>query len=60
MNSDESLTDASPGVEVASNSDFETGESAKPDALADQQGQEKAEDTTRREKQRGNFTAGFL
>ena len=61
MNSDESVTDPSPSGKVASSSDwFETAGLAKSPALADRQQQEKAEATTRMEKQSGNFTAGFL
>src|SRR5713101_8059788 len=61
MNYDEAATGPSSGEEDAAVSDvFETASSAKSPALADKQPLQKTEATTRMEKQRGNFTAGFL
>src|SRR5258708_39391813 len=61
MNSEEAATGSSCGDEVAAAWDeFETAASAKSPALAGRQQQAKTEATTRVQKQRGNFTAGFL
>jgi len=61
MNCDEVMTGPSSGEEVAAASGgFEAATSAKVSALADKQQQEKNEATTRTERQRGDFTAGFL
>src|ERR1700730_3062423 len=61
MNSDQAATGTSSGDEEAAGSDgFATAGSEKLPALADKQQLEKTEDTRRMEKQRGDFTAGFL
>src|SRR6267143_2897750 len=61
MNSDEAATGPSSRGELADAWDgFETAAAAKSPALANKQQLQKTEATTRMEKQRGNFTAGFL
>src|SRR5258708_3903788 len=61
MNSEEAATGPSCGDDVAAASDgFETATPAKSSALAGKQQQAKTETTTRVQKQRGDFTAGFL
>src|ERR1700680_3130445 len=60
-NSDEAATGPSCGDEVAAASDgLETAATAKSRALTGKQPLEKTAAATRMEKQRGDFTAGFL
>lgn len=60
MNSAGEVTGWSPGGEVAAASDtLEGAELAETAALADAQQQEQTKATTRMERQRGSFTAGF-
>lgn len=60
MNCDEFVTGPSAGGVAAAADAFEIVELAESPALADKPKHAKTETTTRMERQRGTFTAGFL
>src|ERR1017187_4637019 len=60
INCDEFVTNPSGGEVAAVSDEFETSKAAKTRSSADRQPQERTKATTTMERQRGNFTAGFL